>query len=45
MVDVLDIGGALIHAGPAIGAGPQDVIVDDPSHGEHIEALVRVVII
>ena len=45
MVDVLDIGGALIHAGPAIGAGPQDVIVDDTSHREHIEALVWVVII
>lgn len=45
MVDVLDISGALIHAGTAVGAGPQDIIVDDTSHREHIEALVRVVII
>ncbi len=31
MIDVLDVDGALLDAGAAVGAGPQDVGVDDPA--------------
>ena len=45
MVDMLNIGWALIHAGTAVSTRPQHVIIDDSGHGQHIQALVRVVVI
>lgn len=32
VIDVLDIGRTLIHAGTAVGAGPQHIIIDDAGH-------------
>ena len=45
VVDVLNIGWALIHARTAISTRPQHVIIDDAGHGQHIQAFVRVVVI
>ena len=45
VVDVLDIHRALVHARTAVGAGPQDVIINRARHRQHVEPLVRVVII
>ena len=45
VVDVLDIHRALVHARTAVRAGPQDVIINRARHRQHVEPLVRVVII
>ena len=45
VVDVLNIGRALIHAGTAVGTRPQHVIIDNAGHGQYIQALMRVVVI
>ena len=45
VVDVFDIHRALVHASTAVGAGPQDVIINRAGHRQHVEPLVRVVII
>ena len=45
MVDVLNIGWALIYARTAVGTRPQHIVIDDPGHRQYIQALVRVVVI
>ena len=45
MVDVLNIGRTLIHARTTVGTRPQHIIIDNASHGQYIQALVRVVVI
>ena len=45
VVDVFDIHRALVHTRTAVGAGPQDVIINRARHRQHVEPLMRVVII
>ena len=45
MIDVLNIGRALIHARTTVGTRPQHIIIDNAGHGQYIHALVRVVVI
>ena len=45
VIDVLNIGRTLIHARTAVGTRPEHVIIDNAGHGQHVQALVRVVVI
>ena len=45
MVDVLNIGRALIHARTTVGTRPQHIIIDNAGHGQYIQAFVRGVVI
>ena len=45
VVDVLNIGWALIYARTAVGTRPQHIVIDDPGHRQYIQALMRVVVI
>src|SRR5699024_7507672 len=40
VVEVLDVDGALVDAGAAVGAGPQDVVGDDVGHAQYVDTLV-----